>query len=511
MTSVGLNIALAMKPLLPMKEEDDKPTYSKSLNVSPLSRTLRPIFYGGNGRFVMSWIIVFILLSSSLIITLSTSKLESFCKSGSIKGVNFLISFWAVCAFIVVIILVFSNFTRILPSRDHEELVDFDENDIATSYPLLNTSDISILDNAPQYNSAARTSIRYNGALSEPVGRNLCPGEEQVSPQKVKKPRRFTTSAAMEEPPNMRRASSGPIIPVVMNNSTSNDSLRRNGGKSSTEGLAPLTAPSAFLNHHLPSILRSSKPPTIIGTSRQTNGFHHHSIIELAGLAGVRPDLQMDPEFEWTAEAIRTHLLLPILNLISWLPWILALSQYEGGDVLAYSGIIMAFARQIGLAVFIQIPADCDNVVGWIRSGRCFLMEVWRRKSEQEELNTSWREEERRNSSSSGAPHDPVGPPIAGNNEEEVEMENLGNIGRLSAIPGSKNEVAQLTDIDKAEKHSVLAPENTGATVDTRLSLNRRPAIPVDYVHPKTPSHAQRRRLSVSFDTGERGELSELK
>lgn len=94
MTSAGVSIALAMQPLLPMADDDDKPTYSKSLTVNPLARILRPMFYGGNGRFVMSWTIVFIFVSSSLVISLSTSQLESFCASGSIKGVSFLISFW---------------------------------------------------------------------------------------------------------------------------------------------------------------------------------------------------------------------------------------------------------------------------------------------------------------------------------------------------------------------------------------------------------------------------------
>jgi hypothetical protein len=301
MTSAGVSIALAMQPLLPMADDDDKPTYSKSLTVNPLARILRPMFYGGNGRFVMSWTIVFIFVSSSLVISLSTSQLESFCASGSIKGVSFLISFWGICAFIVVIVLVFSNFTRILPSRDREEL-DHDEEDMGAgaSNPLLYASDISIVDNAQvQQNNlnerGARPSVRYNGALSsykitEPTsdhksGRSSNAQDELVPP-KGKKPRRFTASnnsGAMESP-EMRRASSGPIIPMLMHQSASYESLRRTGGIMSNEGLAPSTVP--FLsNHQRPSILRNgSRQPTISGGSKQSNPSSAYTLISFIDL-----------------------------------------------------------------------------------------------------------------------------------------------------------------------------------------------------------------------------------
>jgi hypothetical protein len=483
-----------------MMADDQMPSYSKSLSVNPIAQALRPIFYGGNGRFVMSWTIVFILLSSSLVISLTTSSPESFCTNGNVKGIEFLIAFWGVCSFIAVIIVVFSNFARIMPARDHED-TDYDEEELSqgASVPLLlNTSDISIVDSVQA--QMPRPSVQYSGALSNykiPEHKNGRISNAQADISSTgKKPRRFTTSNGAGESVDVRNASSsGPHI-SILHHSASHESLRlgRTGGILSNEILM-----SSSNNQHRPSILRSTgfKPPT--KQANQMSTVHHHSIIELAGL---KPDPKREPEFEWTREAKQTHLILPLMNIISWLPWIIALSQYEGGEILAYAGIVFAVFRQIALSFFIQVPSGYDEMVAWVNSRK--------RKSDEGTEDPKIYSEDWRKSSYTGSPEarDAALPP-----EINVVGGSIGDFdamrSRLSAVPGSSNELLA-SKIDSTGRHSAPSPENndTPAIHRTR-SLNQNPnqtapiTSPVDVLKSEvSEALPHRRRISVTFDTG---------
>ncbi|KAL3898291.1 MAG: hypothetical protein SGCHY_002847 [Lobulomycetales sp.] len=352
LSSVGVYIALAMQPIIPKTIGDDALIYSKNLNVNLLCR-IKSVFYGPRGRFVLSWVVIFALMVSSLGISLTSRKSalmdsidHNLCTGENSKGISFLLALWSVFALIVVVTLFFSILVMVIPpddSFDDEDRAELGKN---SSTPLLNTSDLSISEAAIQPPVVTSQSVRLNKQwLGYKVAEVKDSGDLTGS-----LPRRSSQNRRISEVTEILRANSGPL-----QHSASLESLKKPAVMSADILTTPMGGQSLPMKFKSSTFTSKSR----LSTTALANHAREHSIVELAG--GVHPSIYGELiEFNWDLESKMANIAIPILSILTWIPWILLLVRIEGinHQVLAYVGLFSTFLRQVGLSVMIQASPE---------------------------------------------------------------------------------------------------------------------------------------------------------